>query len=314
MRSTFFLPVGILVSFLAAWFLPEAGRFLADRGAVPAAVIVIFLCNGYTLSIGKGVRKYHLLRAFLMGLFLSLIICPLLTSLLLRVIAVHRYLIMGLIVMAAMPPTTSSAIVVARLSGGDAAWAVLLTIGLNLTGVFILPYTLGHTLGGTVTVGVPVLGILVKLILLVLLPAAVGVGLRRLIRRPLPSAGRQIPSLSVLVLLFAFNGRSHDMLASLDLSVVPLIAVCAAAVHLGLLALNTLAARLLKLSTAERHSYIFVCSQKTLPLALTVLGLLLPRPGLAVIPCVVFYYFQLLSDSLWAGYLRRRIKAEAVRT
>ena len=56
----------------------------------------------------------------------------------------------------------------------------------------------------------------------------------------------------------------------------------------------------------ERRAVVLVGSQKTLPIAVTVLGqlsALLPGPmGIAVIPCVVSHLSQILMDSFLVSW------------
>ena len=63
-------------------------------------------------------------------------------------------------------------------------------------------------------------------------------------------------------------------------------------------------------AAAERRALILVGSQKTLPIAVTVLGQLgsvLSGPvGIAVVPCVVSHLSQILIDSFLVSYWLRQ--------
>lgn len=63
-------------------------------------------------------------------------------------------------------------------------------------------------------------------------------------------------------------------------------------------------------AVGERRAVILVGSQKTLPIAVTVLGQManvLPGPvGIAVIPCVVSHLSQILIDSFLVTYWLRQ--------
>ena len=64
--------------------------------------------------------------------------------------------------------------------------------------------------------------------------------------------------------------------------------------------------RVLSAAEGERRAVVLVGSQKTLPIAVTVLGQLaavLPGPmGIAVIPCVVSHLSQILMDSFLVSW------------
>src|SRR5690606_29881813 len=75
----------------------------------------------------------------------------------------------GLLVMSVMAPTLSSVIVITHESGGNTTWAALLTMGINLLGIFVIPPMLSGLLaGGEVTL--PAMKLFLDLILSVLLP------------------------------------------------------------------------------------------------------------------------------------------------
>ena len=74
-------------------------------------------------------------------------------------------------------------------------------------------------------------------------------------------------------------------------------------------------ALLLPAAEGERRAVVLVGSQKTLPIAVTVLGQLaavLPGPmGIAVIPCVVSHLSQILMDSLLVSWWLKQDAKEA---
>ena len=56
---------------------------------------------------------------------------------------------MGLVVIASMPPTLSSGVILTENAGGHTVWAMLLTILLNLAGIFTVPFVLDLALLGS---------------------------------------------------------------------------------------------------------------------------------------------------------------------
>ena len=82
-----------------------------------------------------------------------------------------------------------------------------------------------------------------------------------------------------------------------------------AVVHLVYLAINyAVASSVLRLPTAERKAVVIVASQKTIPVAMTVLELLpdaVGAKGLVAIPCILSHLVQILIDGVvvarWAN-------------
>ena len=69
------------------------------------------------------------------------------------------------------------------------------------------------------------------------------------------------------------------------------------------MALALTAARLLTLGRRERNAYLFVTSQKTLPVAISVISIIATDNALALVPCLLFHFIQLFFDSFVASHL-----------
>ena len=88
--------------------------------------------------------------------------------------------------------------------------------------------------------------------------------------------------------------------------------LCGLAIHLLYLGLNFCAASALRLSLELKKSVVIMCSQKTLPTAMTVVSLLPDGPdglgdlGLVALPCILSHLVQLFVDAViaskWAQY------------
>ncbi len=241
--------------------------------------------------------------AFIIGFIISLIITPLLCALIFSTIQIEETLLYGILIMSAMPPTLSSGIVISKVSGGNTSWAILLTIGLNLLGALIIPPMLSSLFSGLGSVNVPVLPLLLKITFLVLLPVFLGFNLKRKFPNKLPAFGSYIPPFLILLILFTFVGNSKEVLTTFSISQLPKLLLYVGSIHVVLLLILFLVSKIIGLDRSERNSYIFVCSQKTLPMALTILAILFPSTGLAVIACISFHFFQIVLDSFIASIL-----------
>lgn len=298
-----FLPVGLVVAIVAALVAPGAGVAMQEAGMIAVFVIIIFLVNGWEFRLTGTRVGGGLWSALLLSAALSLLAGPFVGLWTGRLFGGDPRLLTGLVVMSAVPVTLSSAIVMSEISGGNRAWALLMTIGLNLAGIFTLPFMLNLTLGASGLIDISVAGLLWNLIKLVLLPFLAGIVLRRLFgggvgRVPLLS---YVPSACVILTVFVGFAASRDLLVGLPPGQYPPIGGAAFMVHAVLMAAAFGLARLLRLGRAERNTFVFVSSQKTLPLAVGVIAIIDPTNAVALVPCLLFHFMQLFFDSFLAA-------------
>lgn len=302
-----FLPAGLLLAALAAFVLPGAGLLIAQYIGVKLFILTIFLVSGYQtgtkgISLDKG-----LVRIIASAAAVSLLLAPLLGLALSRLISLPQSLLIGLLVICSVPPTLSSGIVITEVSKGNTVLALVLTISLNLLGIFTLPFMLDLCLSASGPVTVDRLALLLKMLLLVLLPFAVGRGIRSLLgKQQVSPHWSYLNSSCVILVVYSSLAASRGEFSGISVQEYALILFSVAFIHLLLLAVNSLSARLLGLARPERKALILVASQKTFPVSLAVLTGLGQGTGNAVIVCLMFHFFQLLNDSLLASYLRGR--------
>ncbi len=297
-----FLPLGLVGALFLGWFLPAPGLFLRDTAAVAGLVAVIFLVNGLVIRLRDLAWDRHLGKTVVVATILALLVSSFVGLGIARLLGLGPQLTLGLVVMATVPPTLSSGIVMTQVSGGNAALAVLLTMLLNLVGIFSVPFVLNLTLAVGGEVPIAPWPLLVKLLLLVALPFAVGKIIRRGGRlESLPAVLNYVPSMCVIMIAYIGLAASRDLLASLGAREFVLIALAALVLHVGLLGLSWVSSRGLGHSPPDTRAFVFVTSQKTLPIGLSVLLALgeLGTPAVAVV--LGYHLLQLLVDSVLAA-------------
>lgn len=145
--------------------------------------------------------------------------------------------------------------------------------------------------------------LLLKLILLVLLPFVVGVVVRKLSKVKPESISGYIPSLCVILTVYAAFSVSKDLLGSNSFFDIFILIAAAAFIHFSLMIAAWLAGKSISSGPAELKALAFVTSQKTLPVAISVRAILCDNPGVAIIPCLIFHLTQLFADSALASHL-----------
>ena len=305
--NNYFLPVGLLLALVVAVLAPTPGALLHQAGLVPWMVVIIFLVNGYQVDLKNLPRAGRAAKASVVAIAISLLLSPLIGLATVSLLELPADVALGLVVMATVPPTLSSGIVMTQVAGGNVPKALFLTILLNLIGVLSVPFMLQFALGSAGLVSISPWSVLIQLILLVLLPFALGALTRRV-----AGAGasghwllRYLPSSCVIATVWVSASASSGMLKAFDIGLLLLILAGALLIHGTLLLLCYLARYLYRPDYAEWQALLFTASQKTLPIALGLLAMISPTIGAAMVACLVFHFLQLFLDSAIASLMAR---------
>ncbi|MCW5209940.1 bile acid:sodium symporter, partial [Desulfobulbus sp. US1] len=303
----YFLPAGLILAAISSLTLPNLGIFLAEHSGIKLTILIIFLVSGYqTGTAGLPLNK-GLLYIFLVAAAVSLLLAPLLGLAVGSLFALPSSLFIGLLIICAVPPTLSSGIVITGVSRGNTVLALMLTISLNLTGILTLPIILQLCLKAGGPVAINQWGLFTKMLLLVLLPFVLGKIIRTMLKKQRVSPNwSYVNSSGVILAVYISLAVSRQEFFRTDAGQYLAVLFSVSLVHLLLLAINTQAAKLLKLNTEDSKALLFVASQKTLPISLAVLAGLHQDTGNAVIVCLLFHFVQLLIDSVLASRFRIR--------
>ena len=207
----------------------------------------------------------------------------------------------GLIVMACVPPTLSSGIVMTETAEGNIMLGVMMTVFYNLLGVLTMPIVVTWTLASKTDIDTNPLKMFLQLLLLVVLPFAIGYGLKKLLKRKMPSICGYIPSTCVILLILSFFSSANAQFKAYPVKVLLLAVAAGLLMRIGLMLMLWFGGKLTKMNLADRKAAIFTAGSKTLTIALAILAILDIGDGPAVIPCMVFYFLQSMIDSALAG-------------
>jgi solute carrier family 10 (sodium/bile acid cotransporter), member 7 len=299
-----FLPLGLIVAFTAGLAYPPPGIAFKSLGLVPYLVGTIFLINGYSTKTEELPRDHSFLLTLIFGGIVALLVGPFIGLGVGKTLAIEAVFATGLIVMSAMPPTLSSGIIIVDSAEGNNAWAIIMTVSLSFIAILTIPFMLSLTLaiGGEATISPGLL--MRKLALMVLLPFTVGFAAKKIIKKNTPTPVKYIPTLCIIFIVWGAVSASARQLADMPLRDFAMIIPAVLLVHLILLGINYTGGRyLLKLKQPENRALFFVCSQKTLPVALSVLTALSLVSPQTLIICICFHFLQIIFDSSLAARL-----------
>jgi len=278
-------------------------------------MVFIFVISGLTLKTDDIRAAIRAWKATTFGVTSILFITPTLALLPGQLPFLVKEFQVGFLLFCCMPTTINSGVALAQSAKGSFALALLLTVLSNLIGIFTAPFFLSLLLS-VADVHVSPQPLLLKLLLMILLPLIIGKAAREKSAPVLAAVKKHktylsnTSNLSLITIVLMSISKSQPKIVSLDvLSLLGLVMV-GLLIHAIYLAFNfSVAHYLLKLPLPLKKSVVVMCSQKTLPMAMTIVAFLpeeVGEPGLVSIPCIVSHLVQIFADaflcSKWAQY------------
>lgn len=287
--------------------VPFTGEWFKSHSGADLVILIMFFISGLSLDLREvkdGLLDY---RGTFLALAFIFIVSPF-VAWLFSFLPIPREIAVGLILVAVVPTTLTSGVVMTGSAGGNMAHALLITIIANSLVVLTLPVTLPLLLNLS---GEPVVidgaAIMVKMAKLVLFPLFLGMILKK---RAEPAISRMPFRLSVIsqiliwcLVWMALSG-SRDALIG-NIRYIGLVIALSFIYHAVILAIVFLVVNNLGIPRGRRESIIFMGGQKTLTLAILLQVSLFPDLGMALAFCVIHHFIHLLMDGYLVGYLQR---------
>ena len=286
------------------------GIWLATHKGADATIVLIFFLSGIALDAGqirKGITDY---TGTLLALILIFGIAPAL-AMVFALLPLATGIVLGLYLVAVMPSTLSSGVVMTGSAGGNMAHALLITIIANSLAVVTIPVSLDFLAGARGDIKVVAfdqLSIMLKIAGFVLLPLLGGIVLRNrfiwLCRFLLPYTGTVNQIAILIVVWMAMCSGRAAIIAELD--TLGTVIVTVFFFHLVLVGTALFATRMAGMNAGRRESVIFMGGQKTLALSVVLQLSLFPEYSIALVVCVIHHIVHLIMDAFLVGYLREK--------
>ncbi|BBB26457.1 bile acid:sodium symporter family protein [Amphritea japonica] len=172
---------------------------------LPVALFIIMLGMGLTLQVTAFSQLWHRPKPIVAGLILQLIMLPVLTFILVTATKLPGLLAVGLLIVSFAPGGATSNMI-SHLCRADTALSIALTSLSSLIVPFTLPWltwlSMKYFLGEGVMVELPLLITIMKLVIVTLVPVAVGM----IVNHIWPEVCRRIERpVKVLSLVFMFT-------------------------------------------------------------------------------------------------------------
>lgn len=276
--------------------------------AADAAIVLLFFLHGAKLSreaimAGAGHWRLHLAT---MGTTFALF--PLLGLGLAAIPGLPALVASGMLFLTLLPSTVQSSIAFTSIARGNVAAAVCSASFSNLAGIFITPLLASLLMGGS---GASMsLGSIEKIVLQLLLPFALGHGLRpvigKFVSRHKAMIGYVDRGSILLVVYTAFSAAVVEGLwTHLPLWELGLIAGLSAVLLAVVLAATWGLGAMLGFERADRIVLLFCGSKKSLASGVPIAGVLFPaaQVGVVILPLMLFHQIQLMACAVIARSL-----------
>ncbi|WP_216919902.1 bile acid:sodium symporter family protein [Synechococcus sp. CCAP 1479/9] len=263
---------------------------------LPVALAIVMLGMGLSLVPEDFQRITRYPRAVAVGTVCQTLVLPLLGALIALVVPMEPVMAVGLVVVAVCPGGPSSNLMT-YLARGDVALSVTLTAVSSIVTVFTIPLftnlALQHFLGEGAAISLPIGTTMLQIVLITLLPTAIGMAFRHRFpgpaRRLEKQMGRLAGGLLALIILLLFIREAPKLpgfLAQMGLAIALLNV-------LAMLA-GFLAGRLFRLPLAQQVCIAIEVGIQNGTLAIAITAGLLNNPDMAV-PAAVYSLLMYVS-------------------
>ena len=303
----------LLLMIPAGLWLPGWGRAIKDAGwATPALVGMMMSISGFMLDTGKLHQQAANLGAITLVLFSTYCMAPAVAyglALWLQPVD-NPHFLTAVMIMAAQASSLASALALTVLSRGNQELALIFTLLSSSLTVVLTPLVLEVSIGASVEI--PIGQMIIKMLVVVVMPVALGQALRRFLwakAKPLLKGIRLIPQMIILVFVYSgFSVATGQINGNAE--VVLRIVIVSALLHAFLLAWNFCVSVLLRMDTGTGTALVFCGSQKTLPNGIYLWQHFFGNNPIGALPLALYHLIQLIVDTLLVPFLERRNQAE----
>ncbi|MBU1342389.1 MAG: bile acid:sodium symporter [Proteobacteria bacterium] len=287
--------------------LVKIGFVLKDNHGPEIMIFIIFIISGFLINsdqIKAGIKD---IESTLLALTVIIVFAPIAAGLL-CLLPLETGVAIGLFIVAVMPTTLSSGIVMTGVAGGNMAHALFVTILSNFIGVFSIPVLLSILLSfldQNKELVIDQGAIIIKLMFLVLFPLVIGIGAKARIFNATQLEKFKLQKMNqcmIIGIVFISLAGAKQVLLDNGMTFFYIV-VLVSGFHLMLLGGSFLLVKLFGVKKGRYESIVFMGSQKTLALSAMIQLTYFSEFGTALLVCVVHHIVHLMMD----GYLSARM-------
>jgi sodium/bile acid cotransporter 7 len=292
--------------------LEGIGIFFKDNYASEIIIFLIFIISGLLIEKGQIKAGIKDIKSTLLSLMVILIISPA-AALLFSCLPLETGVAIGLFLVAVMPTTLSSGVVMTGTAGGNMAHALFLTITSNFIGIFSIPFILSWLLlflDQSKNLAIDQGAMIIKLTVLVLVPLIIGIYTKSFVFKiihPDKSRLQIVNQCMVIGMVFISFAGAKQVLMDKGMAILYIV-VLVIVFHLILLGSSFLLIKIFSIKKGSYESVIFMGSQKTLPLSIMIQVNYFSEFGIALLVCVMHHIVHLMID----GYLSAKMGEDSL--
>lgn len=290
--------------------ISDVGIWLKTHHWPDAVIIFIFFFSGLMLNAGQIKSGMTDIKGILVAIIIIFIVAPILAALF-CLSPLNLELKTGIFLVAIMPTTLSSGVVMTGVAGGNIAHALLITILSSCIAVFTIPAILSlfvKMIGEVTPVTIDKSAIMIKIALLVLAPLCAGLFLKYYVKSIIEKFDMKLSVINQLLVLsmvwMAISQAKQTIICGEK--IIGLIFILVFVFHGTLLLAAGMLIRFFRLGRGRRESVIIMGCQKTLPLSVILQVTLFPQYGYALVVCVAHHVIHLAMDSYLTKVLKTR--------
>ncbi|EKR63102.1 sodium Bile acid symporter family protein [Leptospira weilii str. 2006001853] len=273
---------------------------------LPAALGIIMLGMGMTLTIADFKRIFVLPKAVLTGLTLQLLLLPITGWLIASVSGLSGELSVGLILLAICPGGATSNLIT-HLAKGDVALSITLTAITSCITVLSIPFLLNmsmrHFLGAGQIIELNIPQTILQIFLITVLPVSIGM----ILNSKKPEFSRKfektIKVLSGIFLILIITGaivRERQNIVPFFIQVGP----ASLALNLITMTLGYLGATLMKVTHSQRTSITIEVGIQNGTLGIAIASTILNNPAMAI-PSAIYSLIMFATGGLFSIWMHR---------
>eukprot|EP00667_Euglena_gracilis_P009121 EG_transcript_9263 len=321
-----FLLVCFAVAVTVALSWPEPGIYVGSwkfgnvRMMQALNNAFVFFISGLTLKNSEFRQVLTYWKSFLYGMVSILVLTPCLGFATKEMPLAPPEFVIGLTIFCVVPTTLGVGVALVGGAKGNQTLALLLTVASNLAGILTVPYELQLILRNSSTVSLDPVDLLVKLVCTVLVPTVIGNLLSTYVRRVAEFVAKyrvqlgMFSSFNLAFIVWQTLSGAQEVLLQVPYPSLLIILGFTLGQHLFYLAFNALAAYLLRLSIRESVATVIMASQKSAPVAVTVITYItsdVAQQGLLAIPGLFGQILQIFVGSVLVHFLVRLVEKES---
>ena len=280
--------------------LANIGIFFKENNAPEIIIFLIFIVSGLLIDkeqIKAGIKD---VKVTFLSLLVIVIIAP--TVALLSVwFPLDTGVVIGIFLVAVMPTTLSSGVIMTGVAGGNMAHSLFITIVSNVIGIFSIPLILSWLLlfiNQAKELVIDQGAIITKLFILVLIPLILGIYTKPFIFKMIHPDKKKLQIINqclVLGIVFISLASAKQVIMTKEISILYIV-ILVTVFHLILLGSSFFLVKIFSIKKGSYESIIFMGSQKTLPLSIMIQVTYFNEFGIALLVCVMHHIIHLMID------------------